>query len=190
MSLFPLNDGEVNPTTTLSSTPNAYDLTPYIDLSYVSTHPDRLATMARLLGRQPAPVENCRVLEVGCAAGGNLLPMAYQLPGAEFVGIDYSAGQIEDGTQRIAALGLSNMQLICADLADLVNPAESGAEDGRDEALGSFDYIIAHGVYSWTPLPVRDALLALCRRVLRPHGVAYISYNTYPGWHTLVFCHA
>jgi SAM-dependent methyltransferase/methyltransferase-like protein len=193
MSLSPLHDGKVNsvpnpvlnPIPNLSPTPNAYDLTPYIDLSYVSTHPDRLAMMARLLGRRPAPVEKCRVLEVGCAAGGNLLPMAYQLPGAEFVGIDYSARQIEDGIQRIAALGLTNVQLICADLAELVDPAESSAGDGSDGELGSFDYIIAHGVYSWTPPLVRDALLALCRRVLRPHGVAYISYNTYPGWHTL-----
>ena len=133
--------------------------------------------MARLLGRQPASITSSRVLEVGCAAGGNLLPMAYAMPGAEFVGIDYSARQVEDGEQRIEALGLSNIQLICADLANL------GAE--LEDRLGSFDYIIAHGVYSWTPPHVRDALLALCKRKLRPDGVAYISYNTYPGWHTM-----
>jgi methyltransferase-like protein/ubiquinone/menaquinone biosynthesis C-methylase UbiE len=156
---------------------NPYDVTPYIDLSYVATHPNRLATMAHFLGRQPAPVAECRVLEIGCAAGGNLLPMAYALPRAEFVGIDYSARQIEDGKRRIAALDLSNVQLICADLAEIDAPLQA--------ALGTFDYFIAHGVYSWTPPPVRDAMLALCKRVLRPHGVAYISYNTYPGWHTL-----
>ncbi|MCC6453819.1 MAG: methyltransferase regulatory domain-containing protein [Caldilineaceae bacterium] len=156
---------------------NPYDVTPYIDLSYVATHPNRLATMARFLGKQPAPVEACRVLEIGCAAGGNLLPMAYGLPRAEFVGIDYSARQIEEGKQRIAALGLNNVQLICADLVEI--------DASMEAALGTFDYFVAHGVYSWTPPQVRDALLALCKRVLRPHGVAYISYNTYPGWHTL-----
>jgi len=91
---------------------NPYDVTPYIDLSYKATHPDRLATMARLLGRSPAPLERCRVLEIGCAAGGNLLPMAYSLPHADFVGIDYSARQIEDGRARVAELGFYNVQLI------------------------------------------------------------------------------
>jgi SAM-dependent methyltransferase len=156
---------------------NPYDVTPYIDLSYVATHPNRLATMARLLGRKPAPVANCRFLEIGCAAGGNLLPMAYSLPNAEFVGIDYSARQIEDGKQRIRQLGLDNVKLICADV---------GALDAAVEAeLGTFDYFVAHGFYSWTPPHVRDAMLALCKRVLRPNGIGYVSYNTYPGWHTL-----
>jgi methyltransferase-like protein/ubiquinone/menaquinone biosynthesis C-methylase UbiE len=171
---MPSNQDEGLPT---AAAANPYDVTPYIDLSYVATHPDRLATMARLLGREPAPLNTCRVLEIGCAAGGNLLPMAYSLPQAEFVGIDYSQRQIEDGQQRIRQLGFDNVRLICADL---------GALDDEFEAeLGTFDYFIAHGFYSWTPPAVRDAMLALCKRVLRPNGVAYVSYNTYPGWHTL-----
>jgi methyltransferase-like protein/SAM-dependent methyltransferase len=103
--------------------------------------------------------------------------MACSLPHAEFVGIDYSARQIEDGMARVRRLGLSNVKLVCADL---------GAMDATLEAeLGEFDYFIAHGFYSWTPFAVRDAMLAFCRRVLRADGVAYVSYNTYPGWHTL-----
>jgi len=156
---------------------NPYDLTPYIDLSYTATHPDRLATMASLLGLQSAPLARCRLLEIGCAAGGNLLPMAYSLPQAEFVGIDYSARQIEEGQRRIRELGFDNVQLICADLASV--------DAALEAELGSFDYFVAHGFYSWTPPAVRDAMLALCKRLLRPHGVAYVSYNTYPGWHTV-----
>jgi methyltransferase-like protein len=161
----------------IDSSRNPYDVTPYIDLSYVATHPDRLATMARLLGQKAAPVSECRVLEIGCAAGGNLLPMAYSLPKAEFVGIDYSARQIEDGKERINRLGFKNVNLICADLAAM--------DEAFIAALGTFDYFIAHGFYSWTPPAVRDAMLALCRRVLRANGVGYVSYNTYPGWHAL-----
>jgi methyltransferase-like protein/ubiquinone/menaquinone biosynthesis C-methylase UbiE len=149
---------------------NPYDAVPYPDLAYGNTHPDRLATMARLVGMTPAPVATCRVLEVGCAAGGNLLPMAYALPQAEFVGIDYSAYQIDEGQARIRGLGLSNISLICRNLVEV------------GDEVGDFDYVIAHGVYSWTPPAVRDGLLALCKRVLRPNGVAFISYNTYPGW--------
>jgi methyltransferase-like protein len=49
--------------------------------------------------------------------------------------------------------------------------------------LGPFDYIIAHGVYSWVDAPARDKLLVICRAHLARHGVAYVSYNVYPGWH-------
>ncbi len=152
---------------------NPYDLTPYPSLAYVHTHPDRLAMLGGLLGLQPAPVERCRVLEIGCAGGGNLLPMAYALPGSSFVGIDYAARQIDEGRRMAAALGLHNVALHALDILAA----------GPD--LGEFDYIIAHGVYSWVPAPVRERLLALCRACLAPQGIAYISYNVLPGWHTL-----
>ena len=150
---------------------NTYDKVPYLDLSYVHTHPDRLATLGTLLGMSPQPVTNCRVLEIGCAAGGNLIPMAYDLPQSEFVGLDYSARQIEEGQAWVAALGITNLTLVWADLVDI------------GDELGKFDYIVAHGVYSWVAKPVRDKLLAICKRLLTQNGVVYISYNTYPGWH-------
>ncbi|MCI0395138.1 MAG: class I SAM-dependent methyltransferase [Chloroflexi bacterium] len=155
----------------------SYDQTPYPSLSYTQTHPDRLAALARLLGLEPAPVEACRVLELGCAGGGNLLPMAYTLPGSHFVGLDASVRQIADGQAAVAALGLKNVTLQAMDILEM-SPA-LGADFGR------FDYIIAHGLYSWAPRPVRDRLLAICRQRLAPNGVAYISYNVYPGWHML-----
>jgi methyltransferase-like protein len=52
---------------------------------------------------------------------------------------------------------------------------------GRD--FGQFDFIIAHGVYSWVPPAVRDKLLTICQDNLTANGVAYVSYNTYPGCH-------
>jgi methyltransferase-like protein/SAM-dependent methyltransferase len=150
-----------------------YDDVPYPNLSHVQTHPDSLATLATLLGLTPPPVNDCRVLEIGCAAGGNLLPMAQTLPGSSFVGIDYSARQIEAGQAALAGVGLPNVQLRHLDLLD-VTPD-----------FGQFDYIIAHGVYSWVPAPVRERLMAVCAQNLTPHGVAYVSYNVYPGWHML-----
>ena len=152
---------------------NVYDDVPYPLLSYTQTHPDRLAVIGTLLGMQPAPVEACRVLELGCAVGGNLLPMAHGLPGSQFVGIDYAERQIERARANAASTGLDNVSFIRADIAAL--PAD----------LGEFDYIVAHGIYSWVPAAVRDALLAACRQHLAPNGIAYVSYNTYPGWHLL-----
>ena len=152
------------------ATPNSYDEMPYINLPFVQTHPARLATLATLFGMQPPAVESCRVLELGCAAGDNLIPMALVLPGARFLGIDLSVRQIERGLQTIAALGLTNIELRHADIAAV------------DAAYGQFDYIIAHGIYSWVPTVVREKLLAVCHDNLVRGGIAYVSYNTLPGW--------
>ncbi|MCD4811464.1 hypothetical protein K8R14_02560, partial [bacterium] len=64
----------------------SYDEVPYESQSFPQSHPDRLAMLARLFGLSPAPVTQCRVLELGCAGGGNLIPMAFHLPDSEFVG--------------------------------------------------------------------------------------------------------
>ena len=152
---------------------STYDALPYEAQPFAQSHPDRLATIATLFGMRPAPVRACRVLELGCAAGANLVPMAEQLPGSEFVGIDLSARQIADGRALVETLGLRNIDLRHQSLVDF------------DPANGAFDYIICHGVYSWVPDTVRDAILALCARHLAAHGVAFVSYNTYPGWRSL-----
>lgn len=150
---------------------SSYDEVPYESYPYAQTHPDRLATIARLFQMRPAAIDRCRVLELGCAAGGNLMPMAVQLPGSHFVGIDLSARQIADGQRVVADLKLSNIQLELRSILDL------------DERLGPFDYILCHGVYSWVPDAVREKILKVCASLLQPQGVAYVSYNTYPGWH-------
>ena len=148
----------------------SYDALPYQSLPFPQAHPDRLAGIATLLGLKPPAVETARVLELGAAAGGHLIPMAEQLPRGSFLGVDLSARQVADGQETIRALGLTNVELRPADLT------------GVDESFGTFDYILAHGVYSWVPEAVRDHLLRACRRNLAPNGVAYVSYNTLPGW--------
>jgi methyltransferase-like protein/SAM-dependent methyltransferase len=149
----------------------SYDEVPYPLYSHSQTHPAELATLARLHSLSPAPIEHCRVLEIGCAGGGNIIPMAYGLPGSEFLGIDYSPRQIEQGQQLAGALKLKNVRLVTLDLMDF-DPA----------GMGLFDYVIAHGFYSWVPGPVREKLMEVCQRHLAPQGIAYISFNAYPGW--------
>jgi methyltransferase-like protein/SAM-dependent methyltransferase len=150
---------------------NSYDEVLYPSALYPHTHPDRLATMATLFGLKTAPVEECRVLELGCGDGANLIGMAYALPHSRFVGIDSAARPIAAGQEMIKGLGLDNISLRQLDLTQM--PAE----------IGPFDFIIAHGLYSWVPEPVRDKLLELCRKLLTDSGVVYISYNAYPGCH-------
>ncbi|PYS30270.1 MAG: hypothetical protein DMF75_16195 [Acidobacteria bacterium] len=119
----------------------AYDEVDYPSHVYPQTHPDRLATIATLLGLNPAPVEACRVLEMGCGAGGNLIPMAFDLSESSFVGVDLAGSAIAQGWELIAALGLKNISLQQLDV---------------------------------TAFPI-------CRAHLAAQGVAYISYNAYPG---------
>jgi SAM-dependent methyltransferase len=154
---------------------DAYDAVAYPGYAYPATHPDRLAVMAMLHGLDPAPVERCRVLEIGCNEGANLIPMAYAIPGSEFVGFDVAALPIARGRARVAELGLKNIRLFQGDLMQV---------DWMDrDMLGVFDYIIAHGLYAWVPEMVRERLLAVCRERLSPRGIAFISYNALPGGH-------
>src|SRR5689334_11217658 len=127
---------------------NPYDEVLYRGRAFPQTHPDRLATIARLFGMCPPPVEACRVLELGCGDGGNLIPMAYALPGSEFVGIDLGERGIAAGREMVEAIGVSNVDLRCLGILN------AGAQ------LGRFDYILAHGVYSWVPPAVQEWLLA------------------------------
>ena len=150
-----------------------YDEVPYPELSHELSHPGHMGAVAHLLGLDPAPPEVCRVLEIGCANGYNLIPMAEALPGTLFVGIDYSAKQVAAGQAVIEALGLRNVELQYRDLTSI------GESDGK------FDYIIAYGLYSWIPAPVRDRLIALLRANLSENGVGYLSYDVYPGWHQM-----
>src|ERR1035438_1147600 len=96
----------------------SYDQVLYRGFPYAQSHPGRLATLATLFGMQPAPVDRCRVLELGCGDGANLLPMAFQFPDSTFVGFDLAEKPIAMGREPIAALGLKNMRLEAADILE------------------------------------------------------------------------
>lgn len=153
------------------NTCNAYDEVPYKSYPFSQSHPDRLATIATLFGMKPPPLDNCRVLELGCSSGGNLIPIAEQYPESTFVGVELSELQARQGREIIESLGLKNIELLQKDMREI------------DRAFGEFDYIIAHGVYSWVDDDVQARILDICGQNLSENGVAYISYNTYPGWH-------
>lgn len=149
----------------------SYDAVPYGVATHPATHPTRLATVATLFGGSPPPVQSSRVLELGCARGGNLIPMAVAYPHSMFVGVDVSSRQIVDGAATVARLSLSNVDLRHASILDI------------DESYGEFDYVLCHGVFAWVEQAVQDKILDICAEHLAADGVAYISYNTYPGWH-------
>ncbi|MFO0819267.1 MAG: class I SAM-dependent methyltransferase [Pirellulales bacterium] len=149
----------------------SYDELPYSSHPLAAGHPENLACKALLHGLRPAAVENCRLLELGCSTGGNLIPLGELLPDAEFVGLDHAARQIARGRAIVESLGLSNVDLRTLSFEEV------------DEKLGTFDYIVCHGVYSWVSVENQQRILEIVRKLLRPAGVALVSYNVYPGWH-------
>jgi methyltransferase-like protein/2-polyprenyl-3-methyl-5-hydroxy-6-metoxy-1,4-benzoquinol methylase len=155
----------------MSTSTTTYDTVPYSGHALAQAHPDRLATIARLFGMKTADLARSRVLELGCGDGLNLTSVALSLPEAECLGIDLAAAGIQKGQECARSLGLKNIEFRQLDILDI------------GESLGRFDYIIAHGIYSWVPEAVRDKLLAICKQNLTSNGVAYVSYNTYPGGH-------
>lgn len=150
--------------------PSSYDLVPYASHPYAQSRPERLATVAALFGLEAPDVARARVLELGCASGGNIIALAEAFPQSEFVGVDASARQVADGDEAVRRLGLANIRIMHRDILEI------------DASLGLFDYIICHGVFSWVPTPVQEKIISICRANLSPRGVAYVSYNTNPGW--------
>jgi SAM-dependent methyltransferase len=147
-----------------------YDEIPYPSLPRPQSHPSQIAALAAIAGMTPPPVSQWRVLEIGCGDASNLLPLAFEYPEGRFTGVDRAALPLARGRDMAAKLGLANLHLYEADLLAW-------------QPEGEFDYIIAHGFYSWVPVEVRDRLLALCAAALSPGGVAYVSYNALPGSH-------
>ncbi|WP_197355494.1 class I SAM-dependent methyltransferase [Aureliella helgolandensis] len=148
---------------------NSYDEVPYNSYPYALAHPDHIAMIAVLLRLNP-PRRPYRVLELGCASGGNLIPIAASRPDCSFVGVDYSTRQIATGQLIVDQLRLTNIELLVQSILDV------------EKTIGRFDYILCHGVYSWVPSDVQVKILDLCRSLLTEQGIAYISYNTQPGW--------
>jgi tRNA G46 methylase TrmB len=104
---------------------SAYDQVEYPGRPYLQTHPAAISAYARMMNLSPASAERCRVLELGCGDGTNLLGMAAALPGSTFV--DLSGNAIRAGVELAREAEFSNLTLHQADFA------------GLDPGLGSFD---------------------------------------------------
>jgi 2-polyprenyl-3-methyl-5-hydroxy-6-metoxy-1,4-benzoquinol methylase/methyltransferase-like protein len=152
----------------MAATP--YDEVPYLSYAIRQTHVSNLYLIGRLFGMHPPPAAGCKVLEIGGASGGNLIPMAAALPQSEFLCVDPARRQIEQGRRHAEELGLTNLRFEAGGVEDLGGKAR-------------FDYVICHGVFSWVPQPVQEAILRVLQTCLTPDGIAFVSYNALPGRH-------
>lgn len=157
----------------LNSSLNPYDETPYESYPFAITSLYHLMTLGVLFGMNPVVPDKARVLELGCASGSNIIPHALNYPKANFLGVDLSKVQIDEANKHKLGLNLKNIEFRCCSITDI------------DESFGKFDYIICHGIISWVPDFVRDKIFEVCNKNLSADGIAYISYNTLPGWNTI-----
>ena len=140
-----------------------YDRYAYAGVTIPYTAPAHIALCARWSQGCSPNTESFSAAELGCGDGGNLLPLAFYNPESAFVGIDSSRQAVKRAQDGANRLGLQNVRYICCDVRDLA------AID-----FPQFDYIIAHGLYSWVPDDARAAILAFCRGALASDGLAYI----------------
>ena len=152
---------------------NSYDELVYKSKSFPFSTPFNMEALSFLYGLNPVNSKKCRVLELGSSFGGNILSQALYNPDNEYIGVDLSEEQIRKGNEIIESIGLKNIKLMQKNIMDI------------DEEFGKFDYIICHGVFSWVPDMVKEKILSILDNNLSENGIAYVSYNTYPGWKEL-----
>lgn len=120
----------------------------------------------------PSGTRPRRYCELGCGRGFQTVLLAAANPDIEFVGIDFNPDHIVEADDLARRAAIDNVRFI-----------EAGfGQAGADDELGTFDYIVLHGVYAWVAPAVRDEIHAFIRARLNPGGVVYVSYNTHPGW--------
>ena len=145
---------------------------PYVSRYYDLQSPSRMAYSIGCAGfKHRASDEAFRYCELGCGNGLTVIMLAAVYPNAEFVGIDLNPEHIGNARQLATAAGVKNVSFLRGDFV------EATAAD-----FAPFDYITVHGVYSWVDGHTKDTMFEFIRQRLQPDGIAYISYNAFPGW--------
>jgi SAM-dependent methyltransferase len=121
--------------------------------------------------RPPARNGGFAWCDLGCGQGVTATVLAATHPAGEFHGIDAMPVHIEHAAGLAAEAEAANARFHAADFAAAL-----------DMPLPRFDYIIAHGVYSWVDAEVRVQLRRFIDRRLKSGGLVYVSYNALPGW--------
>lgn len=141
---------------------------------YKELSPSWMNYVANVQGYVSPSGDKLRYLELGCGYGFGLILLAAVHPDYEFLGIDFNPVHVAHGRKLAKQSGLTNIKFEEADFVKVAKewPAE----------WGTFDYVVAHGIYTWLDSHVRDALVTTIEHATSPGSLVYLSYNTMPGW--------
>jgi len=143
----------------------------YINRFFDLQSPSRMTYSLRCAGYDvPSVPKTFRYCDLGCGYGLTVLILARCHPKAKFVGIDINPEHIAWANAMARRFKLKNVSFVCADFGEV------GSEDEP------YDYIAAHGIYTWVDPSVQAALFNFVERNLAEKGLFYVSYNAYPGW--------
>lgn len=145
----------------------------YTSHYFAELSPAHLDYLALATGVLPPEREDgkFRYAELGCGNGMSTTLLAACHPNANFVGIDFMPVHIANSRRAAKQGGVSNVEFL-----------EMSFAQACEQNFEPFDYIVAHGVYSWITPENRAEMVEFFRRFLAPGGLVYLSYNCYPGW--------
>ncbi len=146
-----------------------YQAEAYPPMSHPSADPILNAEVARFLGLGGSKVEGARILEIGCGTGHHLLSVANRLRSAECLGVDVSKKYISTAKNLARQTGLKNVSFCESSILEF-------------DPEGEFDFIIAHGVFSWVPNEVKVGMMDFIGKRLSKDGIATVSFNVAAGW--------
>jgi SAM-dependent methyltransferase len=109
--------------------------------------------------------------DLGCGQGVTAALLAPTHPAGVFHGIDAMPAHIDHARRLAAEAAIPNVRFHAIDFATAI-----------DLELPYFDYIVAHGVYTWIDQDSQRALRRFIDRRLKPGGLVYLGYNAMPGW--------
>jgi SAM-dependent methyltransferase len=134
--------------------------------------PAWLDHVAMVCGREPpARQSGFTWCDLGCGQGVTAVILAATHPTGVFYGIDAMPGHIDHARRLAAQAAIPNLFLHEMDFAAAL-----------DLEWPQFDYIVAHGVYTWIGPESQQALRRFIDRRLKPGGLVYLGYNAMPGW--------
>ena len=136
--------------------------------------PAHLDLVCRIMGVVWEPPADAVICELGCGRGYSSLVLAAADPRRTVIGIDYNPAHIAEARSIAAEAKLDNVRFLDTDLAEVT--------DAEIDRLPEFDLVVTHGVWSWVGDPVRQGILRLLERRVKPGGVVHVSYNALPGF--------
>lgn len=139
---------------------------------YKETTPSWMDWAIRIKGFKAPDTSNFRYLELGCGQGFGLNLIAALYPDSEFVGVDFNPQHIAHARDLATSAGLENITFEEADFLDLAG----------NWPYGQFHFVVLHGIYSWISETLREAVCKCLDKALISGGLAYVSYNSMPGW--------
>ena len=148
---------------------------PYPPAWHPFVAPPHLAAICAMQGVawEVSPDQPMAIADIGCGTGYTAAVLAAGNPNAKVLGLDYNPAHIAEARSLAAEAELANLHYLEADLAEM-----QAAEIDR---LPEFDLVTVHGLWSWVADPVREGLLRLLARRVKPGGLVMLSYNALPG---------